>query len=562
VNEAPELLYLEADDEVTSIVRRLRSTDAARVVLVAPGRSRATSSVVALRLLARMGDDSGRRIAVVGDPLTRSLAVEAGLETHASVDDARNAIPAPASDVPARRASIHVVRGPAADDPDATAPVVLAAATRATEADTRPVPVIPRTPSPPPAGERSRGAARPRLRSTRGGPRTLPLAIGLGLLAALMLTGVVAGAFLLPAATIAVVPRSEPLGPESYTIEIGDPERIEGAVEAEAVVTASGTYPIQAAATGTVVFLNWNVVNVEVPAGTLVAAGDQAFETTGAVVVQAGSLTGDGRIQAGEGAADVVAAAIGPAANVAAGTITSVLSREVDVRLRGFANNSQPRVVNPEATSGGVDTTGPEITQADVDAAVATLSEVLTAAAADAVADVGADSIYADPAEPPEPTISGVDGLAGTRDQPTAEITGTLAYDRLSVAQDAVVALGKERLATDPDVLPPGHQLLPAATEVAIGTASRSGDRLSVAVTVTGASTRLIDEAAVLERVRGRSAAEARAALEEMGAVATVDLWPQWASTVPELDWRIEIRIAGESTSEALIPSASVPASR
>jgi hypothetical protein len=108
-------------------------------------------------------------------------------------------------------------------------------------------------------------------------------------------------------------------------------------------------------------------------------------------------------------------------------------------------------------------------------------------------------------------------------------------------------------------VLPAGHQLLPAATEVTIGAASRAGDRLSVAVTVAAASTPSIAREAVLERVRGRSAADAAAALEEIGAVATVDLWPDWVSSVPELDWRIDIRIAGAPLTP--VPSSSVSAS-
>ena len=34
----PQLLYLEPDDEITSVIRRLRGADAGRVILVAPGR--------------------------------------------------------------------------------------------------------------------------------------------------------------------------------------------------------------------------------------------------------------------------------------------------------------------------------------------------------------------------------------------------------------------------------------------------------------------------------------------------------------------------------------------
>ncbi|HYI65514.1 MAG TPA: hypothetical protein VEW95_01165, partial [Candidatus Limnocylindrales bacterium] len=96
MSEETTLLYLETDDEVTSVARRLGAADKGLVVLVAPGRSRATSSVVALRLLARVAADADRRLAVVGDALTRSLAAEAGLDAYASVEDAHNAVPAPA----------------------------------------------------------------------------------------------------------------------------------------------------------------------------------------------------------------------------------------------------------------------------------------------------------------------------------------------------------------------------------------------------------------------------------------------------------------------------------
>ncbi|MGI8999960.1 MAG: hypothetical protein ACR2GO_09670 [Candidatus Limnocylindria bacterium] len=122
MSDEATLLYLETDDEVTSVVRRLRETDADRVILVVPGRSRATSSAVALRLLARVGEDAGHRVAVVGDALTRSLATDAGLDTYASVGDARQAAPATV-EVHARGASIHVVRGDVSKE---TAPVAAA----------------------------------------------------------------------------------------------------------------------------------------------------------------------------------------------------------------------------------------------------------------------------------------------------------------------------------------------------------------------------------------------------------------------------------------------------
>src|SRR6188472_3774485 len=122
-----QLLYLEPDDEVTSVVRRLREADAKRVVLVASGRTKATTSAVALRLLAQVAAEEGRELALVADPGARALAAEAGIAAFASVAEANVEGAVPAAPPPAPRAPIHVVRGagePAAPDQ----PAVVAAA--------------------------------------------------------------------------------------------------------------------------------------------------------------------------------------------------------------------------------------------------------------------------------------------------------------------------------------------------------------------------------------------------------------------------------------------------
>ncbi|MGH2417605.1 MAG: hypothetical protein ACRDFY_04665, partial [Candidatus Limnocylindria bacterium] len=360
MSEAPTLIYLEADDEVTTVARRVRQAEGERLVLVVPGRSRATSSVVALRLLARVGEEAGVTVAVSGDALTRSLAAEAGLDTYASVEDARNAVPATAAEVPARRATIHVVRGPSADETAPTVALVTSATAEPTDEVTRPHPVARTAPA-----------------SPRRQARAVPVASILAIVGALLVAGGVLGAAVLPAATIEVTPRTQPVGPLEYDIEVADAERIAGAATHTAVVTATGSYPIQVAATGNVTLFNWTAGAVNVPAGTLVATGDQpgdqAFLTQADVVVPRGTLTPQGTIAAGTISVPVAAAAIGPAANVAAEAIDTVLTPSIDQRLRGFPENPERRVENPEPTAGGVDTTGPEITQADVDAAVASL---------------------------------------------------------------------------------------------------------------------------------------------------------------------------------------------
>lgn len=533
---ATALLYLEIDDEVTSVVRRIRETDGERVILVAPGRSRATSSVVALRLLARVGEDADRRVAVVGDSLTRSLASEAGLDAYASVDDARSAVLPAAAEAEAepRGASIHVVRGEVADEtaaiPAERAPA-RAPASIGTDTETRPVGV--------PRGDRDRPTP---VTSRRPARRALPAAVLAGVALLLLVTAVLA-AVVLPAATVTISPKTEPVGPIAYEIPVEDAERTAGTVEAEATVTATGTYPIQAAATGAVVFRNFNTVGVAIGTGTLVAAGEQAFETTAEVVVPAGSLTGAGTIQAGEAPVEVAAAAVGPAANVAADAIDTILTQSVAAGLRGFPNNEARLVLNPEPTVGGLDTTGPEFTQPDADAARAALIDALDLAAADALEGSGV-AIFADPHEPATPVVDGLDGLVGTRDQATADISGTLAYDRLGADPEQVIDAAEARLLADVTVLPAGHQLVTSATEVAIDEVRREDDALVVRVAVMAASTPVIDRDEVTELIRGRSVEEAGAALTDMGD-ATVAVWPAWAASVPELEWRIELRVAG-----------------
>ncbi len=234
------VVYLEADDEITTVVRRVREADAERVIVVVPGRSRATSSAVALRLLARAAEETGREVAVVGDALTRSLGAEAGLAAYATLDDARRAESVAASEpTEVHHAAIHVMRG--TDDTVAT-PVLAA------DEVTRPVAVV----RPPVARSRRR-----------------PLVVAAAAVIAVLLVVGLAGAAMLPGATVTIDPVTDAIGPVPYVIEIAEPEQLSGTAEATATVTATGEYDILEPATGAVVLFNWSSSDQAVAAGTL-----------------------------------------------------------------------------------------------------------------------------------------------------------------------------------------------------------------------------------------------------------------------------------------------------
>lgn len=530
MSEAPALVYLEPDDEITTVVRRVRAAGATRVVVVAPGRARATSSAVAMRLLARAAADEAREIAIVGDALTRSLAADAGLPAYGSIDDARAAaahapgIPPDGAAPAPQHAEIHVVRGPVSDE---TAPTLTVASAVTAERDdeTRPV----------------RAAAAPPARPAARGRRSLP-SVALLAVALVAVAGLVAGAAILPAATITLAPRAVDVGPITYEITVDDPERDAGQVEAEQTITATGSYSVEEPARGVATFRNFNVGAVEVPAGTLVAAGEQAFETTEAVTVPSGSLTPDGRIQGGEGSAPIVAAAAGPDANVAAEAIGTVLSQGVAARLRGFPGNTARLVINYEPTEGGQLASGPEITEADLEGALTALRAELSRLAGERVAGESDEERITVSSVDAEPVIDLPDGLVGTRDQPEVRIGGTLGWAVTSVDRETVRAEAEARFADDPGVRAEGRELLDGSVEVGIGQARLDGDAVSLAATVTGRSAADVDRETVLARAQGRSVEEAREALAEIGD-ARVELWPGWVTSVPELDWRIEVRI-------------------
>jgi hypothetical protein len=84
---------------------------------------------------------------------------------------------------------------------------------------------------------------------------------------------------------------------------------------------------------------------------------------------------------------------------------------------------------------------------------------------------------------------------------------------------------------------------LPDSIDVEIEGASVAGDGMRVDVTASGLSAAQVDGDEVAALVAGLPADDAEAALADVGR-ATVELWPGWVASVPEMTWRIEVRVA------------------
>jgi hypothetical protein len=82
----PKIIYLEADEEVTSVVDKLRKTEFKEVVLVVPKQAGLLQSVVNLKLIKRQADTLGKAILLVTqDKSGRNLAEKIGIPTSTKV---------------------------------------------------------------------------------------------------------------------------------------------------------------------------------------------------------------------------------------------------------------------------------------------------------------------------------------------------------------------------------------------------------------------------------------------------------------------------------------------
>ena len=89
------IVYLDAEDEITSAASRIRSARDDRVGLVLPFGSRVATSRINFRLLAREAMANGRRLDIVApDASARALAASAGLPVFGSVGEYEAALDA------------------------------------------------------------------------------------------------------------------------------------------------------------------------------------------------------------------------------------------------------------------------------------------------------------------------------------------------------------------------------------------------------------------------------------------------------------------------------------
>ncbi len=243
-----KLIYVEADEEITELVDRLRTLQTQEAVtLVIPESPKALQSPMSFRLLKRYAQNFGIQLNVVsGDSRIRALSLESGFSTFASVEAYDRGVEVHRAGSLEAPETADVLA--ASYQPPATPRAIVSAPAK------RPVP----TPSAfsderPPAG-RPAGPTAPRLRR--------PFVVGAGLVG---LLAILAGGFYLPTATVtlSVAGTKVEVNPKlvgAAAAPAGATDRFQTkALDATASQSALGTATGQkqmlaVSATGTVVF--------------------------------------------------------------------------------------------------------------------------------------------------------------------------------------------------------------------------------------------------------------------------------------------------------------------
>jgi hypothetical protein len=625
---AAGIVYLDVDDEITSAAQRIRSSVATRVALVVPYGSRIATSRMNFRLLSREAIVSNRRLSIVaGDAASRALAASAGLPVFASVAEYEGASgdsgptspvagDTPDADVttapPASAATLAdsetvAAVGPAPglvsaespapierrdpgrdparsrpspDEPAADATVAMAIpALAGAGADAGTGVVVPGRPRTPSAPRERPTAGPPRTRDTDedGNALTLPrigapFLIGLAIVALALIVAAVAAYLLLPSATIAITPRREPISVDLTVTADPDATAVDAAagtvpavrvpvpVEVAQRFTTTGVHVEQAAATGTVTFSNYNFLQSNaVPAGSVVSTeGGIRFKTVASITVPAGTFVLP-NVVPGKKSVKVQAVKTGPDGNVPANAIRITPPGEDPDILK---------VTNDEPTTGGVRTESPEVTQAEVDKAMAALRNQLQAAFNDAVAN-GAD---APPGTTLFPKTATLGDATPSVDPASLVGQGIASFDLSLAANGSVIAVDpspvRSLAETQLDAkVGADHQLVAGSVQVVVGegTVDESGT-VTFDATAHGARVLVVDPDQLRRLVKGKTKAQAEAALAPYGT-AQVDLWPSWATTITGVDARLSLTLTddagpvGRQQPEASSPRPSAAAS-
>jgi hypothetical protein len=533
------IYYLDVDDEITSAAARIRDSSDNRIAMVLSGGSRVATSRINFRLLAGEAKHRNKRLAIIAaDPSVQSVARSAELPVYATVGEYEKAEAAVARGMQGKS------RGEVSAALDELALTVA-----------------------PAAGAKGNRAGSARVAgvgpANRGVLGRLPISgpVLMGLAALTVVAFAATLFFFYPSAKIVLTLRQEAVGPVTLSVKVdpsvaaaNDLAAVVPGVDKAFPVEASGTFQatgqnvVDTAATGMVTFTSINTVfAVPIIAGTQVSTtGGIAFLTTKTVTVAKAPFATRTSVDA-----PVQAVPKGLSGNVPAGRI---------VKLPADLVAAAVTVTNANPTAGGAHTVTPKIQQSDIDAAQADVFSQLDtqfqSALKSPAAVASGQSLFSQSAHlgvaicDPDPQTLLNQAVASFQLDCKGTGTATMA-DATNIR-----ALAERRVRSS---VRTGYLLVENSVTADVGAPVAQGSTVVVPVTVSAVQVPVVDPNALRTAILGMSVGEARTYLSQYGKV-DISVSPDWASTMPSFDFRIDIEVIEPSAqpSGSTSPSGSV----
>jgi Baseplate J-like protein len=375
----------------------------------------------------------------------------------------------------------------------------------------------------------------------------MPIVIGAAVLALALVVGGAGAFLLLPTATVVITPREDPIGPVELRITANpsatEPDQAAKMVPAltkDLEVKASQTFEVtgkrveSTRATGSVRFRNFDFTSSNtIPKGSVVSTQSGIrFRTDRSVTVRPAERVLF-QIVPASASVGVTAVNAGTEGNVEPNTIVVIPRGEDPLTLD---------VTNPNATRGGKRDEFPRVAQEDIEKAMTALRDQLNTRFQEELADpalaVDGTTVFTETAVLGEPTFSVEPATLLEDEVPTFELGATATGTVLAVDEAAVHAVAAADIATH---VQPGHTLVEGSSEVQPSHGVVEGGLITFPVVITARQVLDLDTGAIENEIRGKSLAEAQTILQRYGT-AEVSVWPDWVSTIPTLDARVDVQ--------------------
>jgi hypothetical protein len=556
-------IYLEPDEEITSIIDRLSKVEGSKIAVVVPKNSTMFQSLVNLKLLARQAQKLGKEVAIISNNKVGSrLAKQVGLETYASLGTVGSA-PSPApvaspttkaepvgADVlpdgtPVHRYSPEMGQLAPNEEPpiegdeseETTEPKAIDSSEHMEEK-----PVEDETPHDEPKEEVRTSAPTPvRDEPAFQAPVSLPPIVSRGIqthhefvfpwksaIAAtvMVLVAAIITFLFLPKATVTLTFPAKLLS-ETFALSAKtDTSSAEGVIAGNLLtvektstkeITATGKKDVGTKATGNISVKNCDDTNSHaLAAGTKATSGGKTFVTASTVTIPAGQFSGGGTVcNSTTVSVSISASDAGETYNLSNATFA----------LAGLAS----RISGTGSTAGGTTKQITVLSQDDVNKAYTDIKTQLLQDGTNELKGKAGSQTVLDEAIKSTVVEQKVDKEVGTQaDKATASMTldlYTIAFD-----QSALEAAAKEKLTTK---LEANQELIiPNDKKPASVFKELTDDKttLNLDVTASGFAAPTIDKTAVASQVKNKSVSKAESFLKDKYQTndVKVEIIPGW----------------------------------